>query len=149
MTATSHAVIGAVIAAKIGNPLLAIPIAFASHLIADRIPHWDPATNIKKKGKERLLLDSFIDVSLSFALAYLITYYFFPETNISYMFLIVVCSQFFDWLTAPYYFFNIKFAPFYLSYKFQKLFDRKLDKPWGIAIQAVVVLIILLFAVVY
>src|SRR5665811_549003 len=73
MTATGHAVIGVVIAAKIGNPALAIPIAFASHLLADRVPHWDPATNIKKKSKERLLLDSAMDVFLSYAVAYLIT----------------------------------------------------------------------------
>jgi hypothetical protein len=149
MTATGHAIIGTVIAAKIGNPALAIPIALVSHLLADRVPHWDPATNIKKKGKERLLLDSAMDVFLSYALSYLITYYFFPETNILYVFLIVVCSQFFDWLTAPYYFFNIKLAPFYLSYKFQKMFDRKLDKPWGIITQAVVVLTILLIAIIY
>ena len=149
MTATSHAVIGAVIAAKIGNPALAIPIAFATHLLADRVPHWDPATNIKKKSKERLLLDSAMDVFLSYAVAYLVTYYFFPETNILYMFFIVVCSQLFDWMTAPYYFFNIKFAPFYWAYKFQKMFDRKLDKPWGIVTQTVVVLLILLLAIIY
>lgn len=39
MTATAHAIIGTVIAAKVGNPVLAVPIALASHIIADAIPH--------------------------------------------------------------------------------------------------------------
>jgi len=34
MTATGHAIIGTVIAAKIGNPYLAIPLAIVSHLAA-------------------------------------------------------------------------------------------------------------------
>ncbi|MFH1187024.1 MAG: hypothetical protein V1697_02515 [Candidatus Levyibacteriota bacterium] len=149
MTATGHAVIGAVIAAKIGNPALAIPIAFTSHIVADMVPHWDPATNRNNKGKARLLLDSSMDVFLSFAIAYLLTYYLFPETSILYLFLIVGFSQLLDWLTAPYYFFNINLPPFNWSYHFQKKFDRKLDKPWGIITQAVVVITIVFLAVIY
>ena len=58
MTATTHALIGTIIAAKIGNPALAIPIAIASHIAADAIPHWDTATNRKKKTfkKENVFL---------------------------------------------------------------------------------------------
>ena len=41
MTATSHALIGATIGLAIHQPLIAIPVAFASHLVADGIPHFD------------------------------------------------------------------------------------------------------------
>lgn len=40
MTATNHALTGAIIGLVIGEPLLAIPLAFASHFICDVIPHY-------------------------------------------------------------------------------------------------------------
>ncbi len=42
MLETPHVIVGAAIATKVGNPALAIPLAFASHFILDRIPHWNP-----------------------------------------------------------------------------------------------------------
>ena len=68
MTATGHAIIGTVIAAKVGNPALAIPLAIASHFIADAIPHWDIATHRKEKTKSNLILEAFSDVLLGFVL---------------------------------------------------------------------------------
>ncbi|MCL4353999.1 hypothetical protein M1349_00820 [Patescibacteria group bacterium] len=143
MTATGHAVIGTVIAAKIGNPAVAVPIAIASHVIADIIPHWDPGTNRRKKNKAKLFIDSMIDVILGLIAAYFLTYIFFPSTNLSYVFLIIISSQLLDWLMAPYYFFGVNF-PFIYVYKFQKLFDNKLDKPWGIITQAVFLVLVVL-----
>ena len=61
MTATGHALIGTVIAAKIVNPALAIPIALGSHFLADAIPHWDTGTNRDKKSKTRFVVESSID----------------------------------------------------------------------------------------
>ena len=149
MTATSHAVIGTIIAAKIGNPALAIPIAMTSHIAADLIPHWDTGTNGHSKGKASMsiLRNSVIDVLLGFILSYLLIYYFFPQTNLSYAFLIIIMSQLFDWLMIPYYFFGIKKPLFKSVYKFQKLFDNRLDKPWGIISQAVTVLLLLIIAI--
>lgn len=45
MTATNHALTGALIATVVGQPLLAIPLAFASHFACDVIPHF--GTNMK------------------------------------------------------------------------------------------------------
>ncbi len=146
MTATGHAIIGTVIAAKIGNPAIAAPIAIASHVVADMIPHWDPGTHRREKNKVRLFIDSMIDVVVSFAVAYFLTYFLFPATSLSYVFLIVICSQLFDWLMAPYYFFGVDF-PFKYVYKFQKLFDNKLDKPWGIITQAIFVILVILVGI--
>lgn len=40
MLVTPHAVAGATAGKLIGNPLVAIPVAIASHFILDRVPHW-------------------------------------------------------------------------------------------------------------
>jgi hypothetical protein len=40
MTATNHALTGAVIGLTIHNPWIAIPVALLSHLICDAIPHF-------------------------------------------------------------------------------------------------------------
>lgn len=39
MTATSHAVTGALVATVVKQPFLAIPLAFFSHFICDALPH--------------------------------------------------------------------------------------------------------------
>jgi len=44
MTATNHALTGAVIGLAIANPLLAIPLALLSHYVLDALPHYHPDT---------------------------------------------------------------------------------------------------------
>ena len=39
MTATNHALTGAIIGLSISNPWLALPLAFASHFVLDALPH--------------------------------------------------------------------------------------------------------------
>ena len=40
MTATNHALTGAAIGLIVGQPILAVPLAFLSHFICDAIPHF-------------------------------------------------------------------------------------------------------------
>ncbi len=146
MTATGHAIIGTVIAAKIGNPALAVPIAIASHIAADALPHWDTATNIAEKGKKRVIVESFFDVIIGFSLSYLIVIFLFPTTNPSYAFLMILVSQGLDWLMVPYRLFDINFPLSRWTYRFQKLFDNSLDAPWGIITQVVTLVAIIVVA---
>ncbi len=133
MTATGHAVIGTLIAAKLGNPALAIPLAVASHVAADLFPHWDPGTNRDKKTHDRFTWEAVADVLSSVAITFLLIVFVFPQTNLLYAYLIVFAAQFLDWASAPYVFFKIKKPSiFYWIYRFQKTFDNRLDKPWGI-----------------
>ncbi|MDP2649492.1 MAG: hypothetical protein Q8P10_01470 [bacterium] len=148
MTATGHAVIGTVIAAKIGNPALAVPIALASHIAADMIPHWDLATNGGRKKGKRLIVESALDVFLGFILSFVLVNLFFPKTDLLYVFFIVLIAQSFDWLMVPYYFLNIDLPPFNWAYRLQKKFDRELDKPWGIVTQTVLASVILLIGMI-
>jgi hypothetical protein len=146
MTATSHAIVGSIIAAKIGNPYLAVPITLASHILLDSIPHWDTATNGNARKNSKVFINTCIDFVLSLALSFFILTTFFPGTNLVYAIFIIICSQLFDWLTAPYYFFGIKF-PFIYVYKFQKLFDRKLGSPWGVITQVATVIAVLIIGI--
>jgi hypothetical protein len=146
MTATGHAVIGVVIAAKFANPLLAVPLALVSHLAADAFPHWDLGTNAKSKTKMQLRFQAAADVIVGFIVCYLIIFYLFPQTNLIYAFFIIIAAQLFDWLTMPYYFFNIKISPFTDVYKLQKHFDSRLDKPWGIINQVLILVLLIVVA---
>lgn len=146
MTATGHALIGTVIAAKVGNPVLAIPIAVASHFLADALPHWDTGTNKLKKSKRLFFFESILDVLLGFVLSWLLITWVFPSTNLSYAFLIIIMAQLPDWLTAPYLFFNMKVFPFANIYHFQKKFDTRLGLPWGFVNQVAAVLALIVFS---
>lgn len=41
MTALNHTVTGALVAAAIGEPVIALPAALLSHFAIDILPHWD------------------------------------------------------------------------------------------------------------
>lgn len=140
MTATGHALIGTVIAAKIGNPALAIPIAIASHFLADALPHWDTGYHRRTKTKRKFVIESALDVFVGFLLSYTVIHVFFPQTNLSYAFLMVIMAQLPDWLTAPYLFFNFDIPPFNWTYRLQKKFDTEKGLPWGFISQAVAVM---------
>jgi len=143
MTATGHALIGTVIAAKIGNPALAAPIALTSHFVADAFPHWDTGYHRKQESKRKFFTQTLLDVILGFVLSYIVIYLFFPSTNLLYAFFIILMAQLPDWLSAPYLFLDMDFVPFSSIYKLQKIFDHKLDKPWGIINQVAVLLLII------
>ncbi len=48
MTATNHALTGALIGLWSGRPLVAVPVALLSHFLLDMIPHFGPRTNSPK-----------------------------------------------------------------------------------------------------
>jgi len=54
MLLAPHILVGAAVAISIPNPLLGLLLAFLSHFILDRIPHWEysvePLRNISAKG---------------------------------------------------------------------------------------------------
>lgn len=51
MTATNHALTGAIIGLVIGEPLVALPAALASHFVCDAIPHFGDGTKSLKRLK--------------------------------------------------------------------------------------------------
>ncbi|HVI60841.1 MAG TPA: hypothetical protein VM535_01650 [Candidatus Saccharimonadales bacterium] len=72
MTAINHALTGAVIGLVVGEPLIALPAALASHFICDALPHFGsrlPNKLIKTTGFRTYL---FIEAGLCFALVALL-----------------------------------------------------------------------------
>ena len=83
MLETPHAVLGATIAAKIPNPLIALPLALLSHLVLDQIPHWNPdlGGEIRKYGHVSARSNLIIlgDVVLSLGFGFWIAFQAWPN----------------------------------------------------------------------
>jgi len=58
MLETPHVALGTAIAMKVGNPYLALPLAFASHFLLDKVPHWNPHTYTEAVNKGKLQNDT-------------------------------------------------------------------------------------------
>ena len=144
MTATAHALIGASIAAKVANPYLAIPLAILSHFLLDLVPHWDEGTNHKKKSLVKIRVEATLDVLVGFIAAFLIFRNFIDPV---YLFVMVIAAQLPDWLEAPAAWFNVKIPPFswmdWLGHKLQS----RMQLPWGLVTQVVIVGIFVFVAV--
>ncbi len=52
MLSTQHLLVGAVIVKTIPNPLISLPLAFASHFLLDSIPHWDAIAKVPFNSRE-------------------------------------------------------------------------------------------------
>jgi len=144
MTATAHALIGASLAVKIANPIVGIPLAILSHFLADLIPHWDLGTNHRQKSLLRLKTETTLDVLLGYALVFLI---FRNMADIRYLFIMAFAAQLPDWLEAPVFMFGVKIPPFtwldWLGHKIQS----RIQLPWGLITQIIVVGIMFLAVV--
>lgn len=145
MTATAHALIGASLATIVTNPYIGLPLALASHFVADLTPHWDAGTNHKNKSKKKLIIEATFDVLLGFALVFLIF-----RTQIAlnpiYMFVMVITAQLPDWLTAPASMFNFKVPPFSWMYTISHNTQTRMQLPWGLVTQVVTVGLLVVFA---
>jgi hypothetical protein len=113
MLETPHVFIGAAIATKFPNPLIAIPLAFASHFILEMVPHWNPHLNsetekfghITKKSTLIVIADS----TLALACGSFIAYQALPDTGHAITILLACLASILpDLIEAPYFFLKIK-----------------------------------------
>lgn len=146
MTATAHALIGASLAATIANPYLGIPSALLSHFLADIVPHWDAGTNHKTKSRFRLVIEAAADVILGFVLVFIL---FRNLVDPTYLYAMVVVSQLPDWLEAPSSMLGIKIVPFTTVHAIQHRLQSRMQLPWGLVTQVIVVGIIVALALTY
>ncbi|KKS64480.1 hypothetical protein A3A14_00535 [Candidatus Daviesbacteria bacterium RIFCSPLOWO2_01_FULL_43_38] len=136
MTATSHALVGGVIAATIPDPSIGLPLAAISHPLLDLIPHWDVGFNWRKTPKLKLFRDCVIDLTLGVTLAYIL---FGQEAPLLYFLGAIFVSEVWDLLEAPYWFLKWDFPPFSWIYEFGHRIQNKAKPPFGIITQIVVV----------
>ncbi len=52
MTAVNHSIMGSIIMVSVANPVIGLPLAFASHFILDALPHFGAHTVAKPGNKE-------------------------------------------------------------------------------------------------
>lgn len=151
MLETPHALLGAAIAVKLGNPALSIPIAFASHFILERVPHWNPhlTNETKKYGQptKQSTVIVIIDSSLALILGSAIAFSQAPNTM---MVIGTLLSSFAavlpDLIEAPYFFLNIRNNKYIKRWiHFQK--GIQVDAPpfWGLLTQVLTIAAVFLW----
>lgn len=65
MTATNHALTGAIIGTLVVNPVLAVILAVLSHFVLDGIPHYDSEGRVVTKAFDKyLIIDALLCISL-------------------------------------------------------------------------------------
>ncbi|HUD21070.1 MAG TPA: hypothetical protein VMQ44_03335 [Candidatus Saccharimonadales bacterium] len=70
MLTTPHATTGAVIAVLIPIPIVAIPLAIASHYVLDTIPHWQEVLGPDYRPTKWTCLRLPVDIVLALSLVY-------------------------------------------------------------------------------
>lgn len=143
MLDASHAIIGATIAKIVPNPYLGLPLSLISHFIGDLIPHWDLNTRHFKKTKMRIVITSLLDAGIGFIIGYTI---FSSHVPAWYLLVMMWIAQLPDWIEAPYHVFDWNFPPFSSIKRLQSLVHNKLDLPWGLITQLVIVFLAVLFS---
>ncbi|OGM30167.1 hypothetical protein A2630_03030 [Candidatus Woesebacteria bacterium RIFCSPHIGHO2_01_FULL_44_10] len=106
-----HVAVGAAIATKIPNPLIAIPLAIGSHFILDRIPHWNPHsyTETQKNGRvsKNTIVFALTDVAVSLAIGFYIASRALPDYRHA---AVILAASFFavlpDLAKSPYFLLN-------------------------------------------
>ena len=140
-----HTVVGAAIAAKVGNPALALPLAFASHFILDMVPHWNPHLNteIREKGKLSVTTNVIIvgDILLSLVGGLLIASTALPNQE---AFTVIILGALMgvlpDALEAPYFFLGWKYPFVEKLLKFQKVIQNDANPFLGLATQVLTII---------
>ncbi len=140
-----HAIVGATIAAKLGNPALALPLSLASHFALDLLPHWNPHLNTEIKTRGRLSNTTFYiiaaDVVASVIAGTYIAGQFLPDRT---MFTYVIFGAFLgvapDVVEAPHFFLGMRIPFIETLLKFQKSIQNDAPPLLGLSTQVIVIL---------
>lgn len=144
MLETPHVVVGAAIATKVVSPALAIPLAFASHFLLEKVPHWNPHLNTETEKFGRPTKQStyivLADVIASLALGGYIASRALPDSGHSITILLAsFASVLPDVLEGPYFFFNMRSEIIRKWIKFQKSIQVDTGVVPGLITQAVTI----------
>jgi len=145
MLETPHVAVAAAIASKIPNPLISIPLAFASHFILDMTPHWNPHINreIKKLGHPTKQSVNIIraDSVIALVLGTAIALHSLPNTT---QFLNIMICSFIgvipDVVEAPYYFLHKKTTIIENWIGWQKSIQNDVAPIYGLTTQLIMIL---------
>lgn len=134
---------GAAIAYKVGNPALALPLAFASHFVLELVPHWNPHlyTELKKYGKVTTQSTMLVaaDVVLSLAFGFFIAAQALPDFNRGFLILLgAFVAVLPDIVEGPYFFLGARNALIEKWVLFQRGIQSNAPLPIGILTQVLI-----------
>lgn len=146
MLSIAHGATGALIASKIPNPFISIPLIIASHFLEDRVPHWDVGTGItggRKSKRDAFIQELFFDFPLSAILVFFIFQAgrpFYAEAWLGWFIGLLP-----DFIEFPYVFLNMRNTPLKLFAKFHAYVHRSTpNKFLGLLPQILVILLVIL-----
>jgi hypothetical protein len=145
MLETPHVMVGAAIATTIPNPIISLPLAFLSHLVLEKVPHWNPHLNTEKKTFGKITKKSTYIVVADSTLA------LFSGLGIALLksqnfgqFVVIILACFFsilpDLIEAPYFFLNLKSKFIEKWIKFQKSLQVDASPLPGLATQFITII---------
>jgi len=145
MLETPHVAVGVAIATKFPNPWIAIPLAFASHFVLDKVPHWNPHlyTETQKHGKpsNSSTAVAVADIGASLLLGGVFAFKALPNSQMA--ILILACSLASvasDVIKYPYYYFHLrqKWLVSWVNFERSMQVDTK-SIFWGLVTQGLVI----------
>lgn len=139
MLETPHVALGTAIVISIPNPLISIPLAFASHFLLDMTPHWNPHLNTETKKLGHLSNKTLLIIGIDLASAIILTGLIYKYTNNPYVFLGSFASILPDVVEGPYFLWGWKNKYVNLWMKFQKSIQSDANIFWGLLTQVLVI----------
>jgi len=146
MLSIAHGLTGALIAVKIPDPIVYIPLITASHFIEDFIPHWDVGQGLSKKKKSKssaFWQEILTDFPASLVLVYLYFQIGKPANPLPWIGWFLALLP--DFIEFPYQFLGWRFFPIKQLAQFHKFFHRSIpNKFLGLLPQILLLVIIFL-----
>ncbi len=144
MLETPHVIVGAAIATKVVTPALAIPLAFASHFILEKVPHWNPHLNSETEKYGRPSKQStyivIADVAASLALGGYVASRAIPDWGQTATILAACFAAALpDILEGPYFFLNMRSQIVKKWINFQKSIQVDIPLIPGLIIQVITI----------
>lgn len=142
MLETPHVALGAAIAVAIPNPLISIPLAFASHFLLDMTPHWNPHLNteLKKYGHltKQTLYIIVIDLVVAISLTVFLASRALPDSALFINILLCSFASILpDIAEGPHYLFGVRNKYLQIWISFQKSIQASANLFWGIVTQVI------------
>jgi hypothetical protein len=151
MLESPHAIVGAAIATKIPNPYISLPLAFASHFVLDRVPHWNPHLNteVSKYGKVTTVSKAIViaDVVLALIAGFWMASLLPSQSQSTLVVMGAFAGVLPDVVEGPYFFLNIKTKAIRQWIKFQKSIQVDTSLIPGVLTQLITVIAAIFWAV--
>ncbi len=145
MTASNHLLAGAAISIIATNPLIAVPVAFASHFVLDALPHFGQKGNhgytTIAKSRTQLtvaLVDALLALSIAITLLYFGLYYTLAIA-------LVALSPDFMWPFRYFFYERINIAPPGGAITRLHQSIQKYERPWGIMPEIILFVVFLAY----